>query len=100
VRCANDTGLGRLPSRQFAVNAAWCAAAAIAADLTAWLQLLALDGELARAEPKILRYRALHTAARLTRGQRRRWLRVPSSWPWACAIADAFTRIAAIPAPG
>jgi hypothetical protein len=100
VRCAKDTGLGRLPSRQFPINAAWCLAAAIAADLIAWLQLLALTGELARAEPKTLRYRILHTAARHTRGQRRRWLRIPASWPWACAIADAFTRIAAIPAPG
>ena len=32
-----------------------------------WLELLALDGDLARAEPKTLRYRILHAAARLTR---------------------------------
>jgi hypothetical protein len=75
-------------------------AAAIAADLIAWLQLLALDGDLATAEPKRLRYRILHTAARLTRGQRRRRLRIPASWPWADQINAAFTRIAAIPAPG
>jgi hypothetical protein len=100
VRCGKDTGLGRLPSREFAINQAWCNAAAIAADLTAWLQLLALTGELAKAEPKTLRYRVLHAAARLTRGQRRRWLRIPTSWPWAQAIATAFRRIAAIPAPG
>ncbi len=100
IRCAKDTGLGRLPSREFAINAAWCLAAAIAGDLLAWLQLLGLDGELARAEPKRLRYRILHTAARLTRGQRRRWLRIPATWPWAQQIAVAYTRIAAIPAPG
>jgi hypothetical protein len=100
IRCAKDTGLGRLPSREFAINAAWCAAAAIAADLIAWLQILALDGELAKAEPKRLRYRILHTAARLVRGQRRRRLRIPSSWPWADQITAAFNRIAAIPAPG
>ena len=64
------------------------------------LQLLALDGDLARAEPKRLRYRLLHTAARLTRGQRRRWLRIPSTWPWANQLTTAFGRIAAIPAPG
>lgn len=29
--------------------------------LLAWLKLLALDGDLARAEPKMLRYRVLHT---------------------------------------
>ncbi|MGN9779739.1 IS1380 family transposase [Micromonospora sp. H33] len=100
IRCAKDTGLRRLPSREFAINTAWCQIAAIAADLIAWLQVLALDGDLATAEPKRLRYRLLHTAARLTRGQRRRRLRIPSTWPWADQITAAFTRIAAIPAPG
>jgi hypothetical protein len=99
IRCAKDTGLRRLPSREFAINQAWCTVAAIAADLIAWLQLHALDGELAAAEPKRLRYR-LHTAARLTHGQRRRWLRIPATWPWATQLSAAFTRIAAIPAPG
>jgi hypothetical protein len=51
------------------------------------------------AEDK-LRYRVLHTAARLTRGQRQRRLRIPAAWPWADQITAAFTRIAAIPAPG
>ena len=32
----------------------------IAAILLAWLKLLALDGDLAKAEPKTLRYRVLH----------------------------------------
>jgi len=100
IRCARDVGLGRLPSREFAINQAWCQAAAIAIDLLAWLQMFVLDGELARVEPKALRYRILHTAARYTRGQRRRWLRIPSSWPWAQQITTAFTTINAIPAPG
>jgi hypothetical protein len=100
IRCAKDTGLRRLPSREFAINQACCVAAAIAADLIAWLQLHALDGDLASAEPKRLRYRLLHTAARLVHGQRRRWLRIPAIWPWATQLAAAFTRIAAIPAPG
>jgi len=100
IRHAKDSGLGRLPSREFAINQAWCAAVALAADLVAWLRLLALDGELARAEPKTLRYRLLHVPARLVRSARRRRLRIPSSWPWADALAAAFTRIAAIPAPG
>jgi hypothetical protein len=64
-RCAKDTGLRRMPSREFAINAAWCTAVAIAVELLAWLQLLALDGDLAKAEPKTLRYRVLHTAVRL-----------------------------------
>ena len=100
IRCAKDTGLRRMPSRDFAINTAWCIAVAIAVDLLAWLQLLALTGDLAKAEPKTLRYRVLHTAARLIHGQRRRRLRIPDTWPWAAQITAAFTRIAAIPAPG
>jgi hypothetical protein len=100
IRCAKDTGLRRLPLREFAINQAWCTAAAIAADLICWLQIHALDGDLAKAEPKRLRYRLLHTAARLARGQRRRWLRIPSTWPWATQITAAFGRITTIPAPG
>ncbi|MEA3214008.1 MAG: hypothetical protein QOJ19_164, partial [Acidimicrobiia bacterium] len=42
--------------------------------------------------PKTLRYRLLHVAARLTRGQRRCWLRIQRSWPWAHDLATAFTR--------
>jgi len=56
------------------MNTAWLTAALTATTLLSWLALLALDGELARAEPKTLRYRFLHTAARLTRSGRRRHL--------------------------
>jgi Transposase DDE domain group 1 len=72
---------------------------AITADLVAWLQLLALDGDLAKAEPKLLRFRLLHVPARLTRGGRRRRLRMPASWPWADQIVETFRRIMIIPAP-
>lgn len=63
IRCGKDSGFGRFPSRQFGINAAWLELALTAIDLTRWTQLLLLDGELARAEPKKLRYRLLHTAA-------------------------------------
>ncbi len=36
-------------------------------DLLAWTRQLALDGDLAKAEPKRLRYCLLHTAGRLVR---------------------------------
>jgi Transposase DDE domain group 1 len=68
----------------------------IAAILLAWLKLLALDGDLAKAEPKTLR-RVLHAAARLVRGGRRRRLKIQASWPWAAAIAAAWERIDALP---
>jgi hypothetical protein len=48
-----------------------------------WLRLLALDGDLATAEPKTLCYRILHAAARLAPGHR--------------PPAPALTRTAAAP---
>jgi hypothetical protein len=79
-----------------AMNKAWFSAALIAATLLAWLRLLALDGPLARAEPKTLRYKILHAAARVTRGARRRQLRIQATWPWAADIVTAFGRISAL----
>jgi Transposase DDE domain group 1 len=100
IRCGKDTGLRRLPSKSFAINAAWCLVVALACDLLAWLALLGLDGDLAKAEPKTIRYRLLHTAARIIHGQRKRRLRIPQTWPWAHQLHTAFTRITALPAPG
>ena len=71
----------------------------VAADLTAWLRLLALTGALAKAEPKTLRYRLLHVPARLTHSARRRHLRIPKTWPWGDDLVGVFARIAAIPRP-
>jgi hypothetical protein len=99
IRCAKDTGLDHFPSRTFAINQAWLVVVMLAVDLIAWTQHLLLHGHLAKAEPKTLRYRLLHVAARLTRGQRRLWLRIQRSWPWAHQLAAAFTRLSALPAP-
>jgi hypothetical protein len=77
IRCGKTTGLGHLPSTSMAINQAWCVAATIATDLLCWLRLLCLDPALADAEPKTLRYRLLHTAARLVRGQRKRKIKNP-----------------------
>ena len=90
-------GLGHFPSFDFKVNQAWLTAAMIAAILLAWLKLLALDGDLAKAEPKTLRYRVLHAAARLVRGGRRRRLKIQAAWPWAEVITAAWQRIDALP---
>ena len=99
IRCAKNTGLGHFPSRELPINTAWLQVVMLAVDLIAWTQAVLLDGHLARAEPKTLRYRLLHVAARLTHGQRRLWLRIQHSWPWARELADAFTRLAALPVP-
>jgi hypothetical protein len=87
IRCAKATGLGHMPSASFAINQAWCQAAGIAVDLLCWLRLLCLTGDLATAEPATLRYRILHTAARIIRGQRKRKIRIPQTWPWANDLA-------------
>lgn len=99
IRTAKDTGLARLPSRDYAINTAWCYAVAIGIDLLAWTRLLTLDGNLAKAEPATLRYRLLHVGARIVRGQRRRHLKIPTTWPWAEQLVAASSIALAIPAP-
>ena len=99
MRTGKDTGLGHLPSKDMQVNAAWMTASMIACTLLAWLRLLALDGDLAKAEPKTLRYRVLHAAARLVRGGRRKTLKIAATWPWAEAIITAWQLVQAIPHP-
>jgi hypothetical protein len=101
IRCGKDTGLGRFPSRQFAINTAWLTVVMLAVDLTAWAQTLLLHDipSLARAEPKTLRYRLLHVAARLLHGGRQHRLRIDQHWPWATALAAAFHRCATLPQP-
>ena len=56
IRTGKDCGIGHLPSRSLAINAAWLTASLLAATLLAWLRHLALDGDLARAEPKAISY--------------------------------------------
>jgi len=100
IRAAKDTGLRNLPFREFAPNSAWLQLVLMAQDLTSWAQTLLLEGDLARCEPKRLRYRLLHVAGRITRSGRRLRLHLPAAWPWAGALAAAFGRLGALPAPG
>ena len=83
----------------------------MAQDLLSWTQRLLLAdagadqaagkllGELARCEPKRLRYRLLHVAGRLTRHARRMRLHLPRGWPWGKGLVLAFERLQALPAP-
>jgi hypothetical protein len=97
IRAAKATGLRNLPFDRWRRNAVWLELILAAQDLTCWTQALLLDGHLAVAEPKTLRYRLLHVAARLVRHARRRILRLQRSWPWAAELARAFTRLRALP---
>jgi hypothetical protein len=99
VRNGKQTGLENLPFRDFDHNAVWLELSLIAQDLIAWTQALTLTGDLAVCEPKTLRYRLLHTAARVAFHARRATLRLQRTWPWATALAAAFARLAALPPP-
>ena len=99
IRTGKDTGPGHFPSHDYGPNKAWPDASMIACILLSWLKLLALDGDLAKAEPKTLRYRVLHAAARLVRGGRRRTLKIAAAWPWAEEITTAWQRVQALPHP-
>lgn len=97
IRNGKDTGMRNLPFHDFQRNQVWLQLVLMALDLVAWTQKLCLDGELARAEPKRLRYTLLHCAGRLIRSGRRLWLRLQATWPWAAQLAAAFTRLRALP---
>ena len=98
ICAAKDCGLTNLPFRDFDANAVWLELVLLAQDILYYTQTLALTGELARAEPKRLRYRLLHTAGRLAFHARQAILRLPRAWPWAGELAAAFARLAALPA--
>ena len=106
IRCAKDTGLTNLPLHDFAQNQIWCALIALACDLLAWMQTLALTGTDARRwEPKRLRLRLFTVPATLARTGRRRLLHLADHHPWAGLVTGAIARLRALtagptPAPG
>jgi len=97
IRNAKDTGLRNLPLKGFAQNQLWCEIVALACELLAWTQMLALAGPARRWEPKRLRLRLLSVAGRLVRGGRRLRLRLAEHWPWADQVTAAVTRLQAMP---
>jgi hypothetical protein len=99
IRNAKDTGLRNLPYHDLASNQIWIELVLLAQDLLAWLQLLALDGEHAVAEPKRLRLRLFTIAGRLVRTARRQILNLDANWPWADQVTRALQRLHAY-APG
>jgi hypothetical protein len=99
IRNAKDTGLRNLPLHGFTQNQVWCELVAMASELLAWMQMLALDGAARAWEPKRLRLRLFSAAGRLARGGRRLRLRLAATWPWAAQLTAAITRLQAF-APG
>jgi Transposase DDE domain group 1 len=99
IRNAKDTGLRNLPLHGYTQNQIWCQIVALACELIAWTQLLALHGPARRWEPKRLRLRLFSAAGRIVRGSRRLRLRLAARWPWAAQITAAISRLQAL-APG
>ncbi|MHB1774067.1 MAG: IS1380 family transposase [Acidimicrobiales bacterium] len=99
IRDEEDTGLSKLPFKEFALNEVWLQIVALAHDLIVWTQALLLGGELQKAEPKRLRYRLLHVAGRLAFHGRKAKLHLQSTWPWAEELLAAFQKLRALSVP-
>jgi hypothetical protein len=97
IRGAKATGARNLPFDRWRRNAVWLQLVLLALDLVGWAQALLLDGALAVAEPKTLRYRLWHVAGRISRHARRLRLRLQRTWPWAADLVRAFSRLDALP---
>jgi hypothetical protein len=101
IRIAKDTGLRNLPLHALDQNRIWCALVALALEVTAWMQTLALHGHDARRwEPKRLRLRLFTVPATLARTGRRVLLHLSPTAPWAATVLTAITRLHVLPTPG
>lgn len=97
IRNAKDAGPRNLPLKGFAQNQVWCEIVALACELLAWTQMLALAGTARRWEPKRLRLRLFAVAGRLASSGRRLRLRLAGRRPWAGEITAAAARLQALP---
>jgi hypothetical protein len=94
IRNAKDTGLRNLPLKGFGQNQIWCQIVALAIEITAWTQMLALTGHQARRwEPKTLRYRLFTVPACLVATGRRRILRFSGRHPYTELAYQGLARL-------
>jgi Transposase DDE domain group 1 len=96
IRNAKDTGLRNLPLHGYTQNQIWCQIVALACELIAWTQLLALTGSSRCWEPRRLRLRLFSAAGRIVRGGRRLRLRLATRWPRARQITAAMEQLRAL----
>jgi hypothetical protein len=94
IRRLKSSGLDRFPFVDLDANRARLAVVAFAADLVRWFQLVCLDGPLAIAEPKTLRWQLWHAPGRVVRRARQHIVRILDDWPTADALLRAFTQLA------
>lgn len=93
IRCAKDTGLENFPFHDFRPNQVWLELVLAAQDLLAFFQRRCLPRAARAWEPKTLRYRLFHTAARVIHSGRRWILRLQRSWRWTRLLCQAFRRM-------
>ena len=86
------SGLEHCPSGDFNANAAWTVLASIAHNLVRWVGSLGLEltGPLVA---KTIRRKFLALPGRLTDSGRRRYLHLPTKWPWATLWSECFSRL-------
>jgi hypothetical protein len=100
VKQAKAIGLNRWPSRHWKVNVAWITVVAMAASLLAAFRHLGLpDGDLRKASIKSLRFRLFEVPGRITYGQRKTWLHLPTDWPWTPDLTASWQTIKTLPIP-
>ena len=100
VKQAKAIGMNTWPSRHWHINVAWIAVVAMAASLLAAFRHLALpDPELRKASIATLRFRIFEVPARITYGQRKTWLHLPTHWPWTPTLTTAWQTIRSLPVP-
>jgi hypothetical protein len=92
-----SAGLAHFPSGKFAPNAAWLGFSVMAHNLGRGVGILAGEA-MTKATALTLRHRLFTIPGRVTKRGRRKHIRLPDQWPWADALNQAMTAIAAIPA--
>jgi len=104
ARCGEGSGAPRTPGcgtchplKAFAQNQLWCEIVALACELLAWTQMLALADAARRWEPRRLRLRLFSVAGRLASSGHRLRLRLAGRWPWAADVTAAAARLQALP---
>jgi len=101
IRISKDTGLMNLPLQGFDQNRIWCAIVALAVEITAWMQMLALNGHQARRwEPKRLRLRLFTLPATIARTGRQVRLHLATKAPWVDLVNEGVRRLRALAVPG
>ena len=100
VKQAKDLGLNNWPSRFWTINLAWTQIVALAANLLACYRQLALPEASCATPPRnCCATGCWQLPARLTRGQRKRWLHLRADWPWTNEVINTWRAVKALPAP-